>query len=116
MTGPLVCLFAASITTILPTNPTDRLLGLIVLIMFFVGIALACSEVVAWCKEQMERYERPPLSRVISYEVHSDRRWYPTRVLWFRLRAKEPEECRMRKNVPARSIPLAPPTASSCDS
>lgn len=85
MIAPLVCLIAASTkTTILPTNPTDRYLGLIVLVMFFAGIALACGEVVRWWKAQMERYERPPLSKVISYEVHSDRRWYPTGVLWFR--------------------------------
>ena len=64
MIGPLVCLIAASLkTTILDSNPTDRVLGLIVLAMFFVGIALACSEVVRWWKARMERYERPPLSR-----------------------------------------------------
>jgi len=64
VTGPLVCLIAASLkTTILGTSPTDRFLGFIVLIMFFAGIALAYSEVVRWWKARMERYERPPLSR-----------------------------------------------------
>ena len=89
MIGPLVCVIAASVkTTILPSNPTDRRLGLIVLVMFFVGIALGCSQVVRWWNERMERYEPPPLSKVISYEVHSDRRWHPTAVLWFRLPGK----------------------------
>ena len=110
MPGPLVCVFA--ITTILPSNPTDRRLGLIALIMFFAGIALACSEVVRWWKARMDRYERPPLSKVISYEVHSDRRWYATRVLWFRL-PKKPRNA-ASNDVPAR-IPLALPTASSCE-
>lgn len=86
MIHPFVCLIAASAkTTILPSNPTDRCLGLIVLIMFFAGIALACGELVSWWKAKMEEYEKPPLSKVISYEVDSDRRWHPTAVLWFRL-------------------------------
>ena len=64
MIGPLVCLIAASLkTTFLGSNPTDSLLGLIVLIMFFAGTALAYSEVVRWWKARMERYEPPPLSR-----------------------------------------------------
>ena len=89
MIDPLVCLTAASVrTTILSSNPTDTLIELIVLIMFFVGMALAYSEVVRWWKARMERYERPPLSKVISYEVDSDRRWHPTGVLWFRFPAK----------------------------
>ena len=90
MTSPLVCLIAVSVNAKIPPGyPHDRLLGLIVLIMFFAGIALAFSEVVRWWKAQMERYERPPLSKVISYEVHSDRRWHATGVLWFRPRAKK---------------------------
>ena len=64
MIGSLVCLIAASAkSTTLPSNPTDRLIGLIVLSMFFGGIALACSEVVRSWKARMERYERPPSSR-----------------------------------------------------
>jgi len=83
---PFVCLLVASAKTrALPGNPTDRYLGFIVSIMFLAGIALACSEVVRWWKARMERYERPPFSKVISYEVHADRRWYPTGVLSFRL-------------------------------
>ena len=86
MTHPFVSLIAASAkSTILPNNPADRYLGFIVLIMFFAGIALACVEVVSWWKARMGRFERPPLSRVIRYEVSSDRRWHPTGVLWFRL-------------------------------
>jgi hypothetical protein len=82
----LVCLIAASIeTTILPSDPTDRFLGLIVLIMFFAGAALACREVVAWWKARMDRFERPPLPKLITYEIDSDRHWLPTKVLWFRL-------------------------------
>ena len=89
MTGPLVCLIAPSAKVkILPSNPADGLLGLIVLIMFVAGMVLAFFEVVRWWKARMERYERPPLSKVISYEVHSDRRWHPTAVLWFRLPGK----------------------------
>jgi hypothetical protein len=70
----LVCFIAASIeTTILPSDPTDRRLGLIVLIMFFAGLALACREVVGWWKERMEQFERPPLPKLITYEFSSDR-------------------------------------------
>jgi len=84
--NPFVSLIAASAkTTILPNNPTDRYLALTVLIMFFVGIVLACVEVVSWWKARMGRNERPPLSKVIRYEVYSDNRWHPTGVLWFRL-------------------------------
>ena len=86
MIRSLVCFIAASIeTTILPSDPTDRRLGLIVLIMFFAGAALACREVVGWWKARMERFERPPLPKLITYEFDSDRRWLPTKVLWFRL-------------------------------
>jgi hypothetical protein len=82
----LVCLITASIeTTILPSEPTDRRLGLIVLIMFFAGVALACREVVGWWKARMDRFERPPLPKLITYEIDSDRHWLPTKVLWFRL-------------------------------
>ena len=89
MTGPLVCFVSPAVQAkIPPSNLTDRLLGLIVLIMFFAGIVLALSELVRWWKAQMERFERPPLSKVISYELHSDRRWHPTGVLWFRFPAK----------------------------
>jgi len=84
--NPFVCLIAVTAkTTILPSNPTDRVLGLVVLIMFFAGIALAFGEFVSWWKARMGRYEKPPLSKVINYEVHADKRWHPTGVLWFRL-------------------------------
>jgi len=87
VTHPFVSLIAASAkTTILPNDPTDRYLGLIVLTMFFAGVVLACVEVVSWWKARMGRYERPPLSKVIRYEVSSDKRWHPTGVLGFRLR------------------------------
>jgi hypothetical protein len=82
----LVWLIAASIeTTIPPSDPTDRRLGLIVLIMFFAGVALACREVLGWWKARMDRFERPPLPKLITYEIDSDRHWLPTKVLWFRL-------------------------------
>jgi hypothetical protein len=84
----LVCFIfiAASVeTTILPSDPTDRRLGLIVLITFFAGLVLACREVVGWWKARMERFERPPLPKLITYEFNSDRHWLPTKVLWFRL-------------------------------
>ena len=82
----LVCLIATSIeTTTLPSDPTDRRLGLIVLIMFFAGVALAYRELVGWWKARMERFERPPLPKLITYEIDSDRHWLPTKVLWFRL-------------------------------
>lgn len=86
MIRSLVCLITASIeTTIPPSDPTDRRLGLIVLIMFFAGVALACREVVGWWKARMDRFERPPLPKLITYEIDSDRHWLPTKVLWFRL-------------------------------
>jgi len=51
---PHICLVAASKTTMLLSdllsNPTDRLVGLIALMMFFAGIVLACREVVRWRK------------------------------------------------------------------
>jgi len=65
--GPLVCSIAASVRgTILPSNPNDRRLGLILLIMFLVGIALACSEVVRWWKARKEG--PPPLSKMLKQE------------------------------------------------
>jgi hypothetical protein len=53
--------------------------------MFFAGVALACREVVGWWKARMDRFERPPLPKLITYEITSDRHWLPTKVLWFRL-------------------------------
>lgn len=79
----LVCFTPAS--EILPIKPSDRLLGLICLIMFVAGVVLACQEVVRWWKTRMERTESPPLPRLITYELDSNKRWRPTRVLWFRL-------------------------------
>ena len=62
----LVCLTAASVRfTILPTNPTDRRLELVVLITFFAGIAMAYSEAVRWRKARMEGYEPPPSRKMI---------------------------------------------------
>lgn len=86
MLRSLACLIFASVkTTILPSNPTDRLLGLVVVIMFLAGVALVYCEVVRWWKARMERCEPPPLSKLIVYVFDSDRRWHPTKVLWFRV-------------------------------
>lgn len=71
--------------TILSTNSSDRLLGFICSIMFFAGLVLVCQEVVRWWKARMERFEMPPLPRLITYELDSGKRWRPTQVLWFRL-------------------------------
>lgn len=71
--------------TILSTNSSDRLLGFICSIMFLAGVALTCQEVVRWWRARMERFESPPLPRLITCELDSRRRWRPTQVLCFRL-------------------------------
>ena len=86
----LVCCTPAP-GAILPTTPSDRLLGFICLIMFFAGLVLACQEVVRWWKARMERFESPPLPTLITYELDSNKRWRPTKVLWFRLQRTIPE-------------------------
>ena len=53
----------------LSINPTERLIGLIALIMFFVGMALVRSEVARWRKTRMERYEGSPASRRLKKRV-----------------------------------------------
>jgi hypothetical protein len=55
------------------------------LLMFFIGMGLACHVVVNWWNARMERLILPPLRRLIKYELDSDKRWQPTKVLWFRL-------------------------------
>ena len=55
------------------------IVALIWVIMFFAGVALACREVLGWWKARMDRFERPPLPKLITYEIDSDRRWLPGR-------------------------------------
>lgn len=80
----LVC-FIPACETILSTKSSDRLLGLICSIMFLAGVALACQEAVRWWRARLERFQSPPLPRLITYELDSGRRWRPTQLLWFRL-------------------------------
>lgn len=70
---------------ILPSNPAERHLALILLIMFLVGFAMACREVVSWWKARMTQYEPPPLTKLITYIRDSDRRWHATQILRFPL-------------------------------
>jgi hypothetical protein len=46
---------------ILPSDPTERRLVLILLIMFLAGTALAYAEVAEWWKRRAELYGEPPL-------------------------------------------------------
>lgn len=72
---------------------------------------LACQQVVRWWKARMERLELPPLPRLISYELDSNKRWRSTQVLWFRLRETQaaPKRLQSRPNSLAfgttRSVP-----------
>ena len=80
-----VCFVALSAENVLSNTPTERLVGLICLIMFVVGSWLAGHEVVRWWKVRMAKFESPPLASLITYERDSDKRWRPTKVLWFPL-------------------------------
>ena len=81
----LVCIIPFTVEQIPSTTRSERLLGLICLLMFFIGMGLACHVVVNWWNARMERLILPPLRRLIKYELDSDKRWQPTKVLWFRL-------------------------------
>ena len=86
----LVCLVPAS-GTFLTINSGDRLLGLICLMMFVAGAALACQEMVRWWKARMEQLQSPPLAGLITYQLGADKRWRPTKVLWFSLHGTAPD-------------------------
>lgn len=69
--------------TMLPSKPAERHLALALLVMFLVGTAMACWEVVKWWKGRMEQYEPPPLASLINYVPGPERRWRATQVLCF---------------------------------
>jgi len=52
--------------TILPSDPTERHLAMILLIMFLVGTAMACVEVARWWKRRIEQFGQPPLADLFS--------------------------------------------------
>ena len=62
----LVSFFLLTVEIIPPTTSSDRLLGLICLLMFFAGIGLAYPEVVRRWKARMERFFAPLLRRLIT--------------------------------------------------
>jgi hypothetical protein len=88
-------------SSILPSNPTERYLPPILLIMFVVGIALACGEVVSWWKARMAQYREPPFTKLVTYVQDSDGRWHATHLLWFSLQPR-----------PVFPEPLKPPVQS----
>ena len=72
----LVSFFLLTVEIIPPTTSSDRLLGLICLLMFFAGIWLACPEVVKWWKARMGRLFAPSSvkdDRTIEVSTHEDR-------------------------------------------
>jgi hypothetical protein len=71
--------------SILPNNPTERHLAMLLLVMFLAGTALACMEVVKWWKRRLEQYGPPPFANLITYISGPDRRWQATAVLTFPL-------------------------------
>jgi hypothetical protein len=83
--GPINASVLISKTTVLPSNPADRGLLVILVIMFLAGVVLACSEVVKWWKARMTQYRPPPLAGLITYVRDLDRSWRATHVLWFPL-------------------------------
>lgn len=56
---------------------------MILSIMFLLGTAMACRELVKWWKARMEQYEPPPLANLITYVPGPERRWRAAEVLRF---------------------------------
>ena len=86
-------------TRILPSNPADLGLLLVLVIMFLAGLALAYIEVIKWWKARMAHYRPPPLAKLITYVPDSDRGWRATHVLWFSLPPLE------KKATPEQLLP-----------
>jgi len=118
----VICLLPA-VEIILPSKPSERLLAIVCVIMFFAGVALACQEVGRWWKARMKQYKSPPLPNLINYELDADERWRPIGVLWFRLqrgvpersqsseRAAEPTEIAVQEKPTVANIAIAQGTA-----
>jgi hypothetical protein len=70
---------------ILPRDPTERRVLLILILMFVAGVALACGEVVRWWKARLAHYGPPPLAKLITFVRDPDRGWRATHVLWLPL-------------------------------
>jgi hypothetical protein len=68
---------------VLPSDPTERRLLPILLMMFVAGLVLACTEVVNWWKARMTQFPPPPLAKLITYVREADGHWHTTHVLWF---------------------------------
>jgi hypothetical protein len=52
--------------TLLPTDPMERRLVLLLLTMFLAGTALGCAEVARWWKARTELYGEPPFTNLLS--------------------------------------------------
>jgi hypothetical protein len=59
--------------------------ALILFIVFQIGVAMTCSEVVKWWRARMAQFRPPPLSRLVTYILDPDKRWRATHVLGFPL-------------------------------
>jgi hypothetical protein len=70
-------------SAILPVAPGERYVALGLLIMFLVGTAMACAEVVKWWKARTELYGERPLANLFSSVPSPDKRQRTTKV--FRL-------------------------------
>jgi hypothetical protein len=62
-------------------NATEWHFALILLIVFQIGVAMTCSEVVKWWRARMAQFGPPPLSNLITYILDPDKRWRATHVL-----------------------------------
>jgi hypothetical protein len=68
-------------SAILPVAPGERYVALGLLIMFLVGTAMACAEVVKWWKARTELYGEGPLANLFSSVPGPDKRQRTTKVL-----------------------------------
>ena len=87
---------------ILPSDPIERRLLPILLMMFVAGVALACNEVVKWWKARMTQYRPPPLASLITYVREADGRWLVTQVLW--LPVQHPRAFPQPLKAPVQSV------------
>jgi hypothetical protein len=74
--------------TILPSDPTERRLALILLIMFLGGTAMAYGEVVKWWKTRAELYGEPPLTDPFNSVPGPDKTGHSAEMLRFPLAEK----------------------------
>jgi hypothetical protein len=51
---------------LLPTDPTERQLALILVCMFLLGTALACGELVKWWRRRAEQFGEPPFANLLN--------------------------------------------------